>query len=55
MNFYLDWEDVKEMGSGWEASNRGRRLFKIFPPKEGDYLRGEINQGAAIIQGNTVF
>ena len=34
---------------------RGRRLFEIFPSKGGDYSREAINQGTAIIRGNTVF
>ena len=29
-------------------------MFLIFPSKGGDYKREVINQGTAIIQGNTV-
>ena len=33
---------------------RGRRLFQIFPSNGGKYSREEIDQGTAIIRGNTV-
>ena len=33
---------------------RGRRLFKIFPSKVGDYSREAINQGTAIVRGEFV-
>jgi len=41
-------------GEGGWAIIQGRRLFQIIPPKRGDYSRGAINRGAAIIRGNTV-
>ena len=40
-------------GKGWMIIWR-RRLFSIFPSKGSDYLREAINQGTAIIGGNTV-
>ena len=39
---------------GRGAIIRGRRLFEIFPSKEGDYSREAINRGKAIIRSNTV-
>ena len=42
---------------GGEAGGiiEGRRLFKIFPSKGGEYWREAIDRGTAIIRGNTVF
>ena len=57
----LDREGIK----GREKSKRGerggggaiireRRLFQIFPSNGGNYSREAIDQGTAIIRGNTV-
>ena len=43
---------ARRVGGG--AIIRGRQLFQIFPSEGGDYLREVINQGTAIIRGNTV-
>ena len=43
------------MARGGGAIIRGRQLFLIFSSKRGDYSREAINQGTAIIQGNTVY
>ena len=44
------------MARGGEgAIIRGRRLFKIFRSKRGDYSREAINRGTAIIRRNTVY
>ena len=41
-------------GGGGVAIIRERRLFQIFPSKGGKYSREAIDQGTAIIRGNTV-
>ena len=55
----LDREGIK----GREKSKRGerggaiireRRLFQIFPSNGGNYSREAIDQGTAVIRGNTV-
>ena len=41
-------------GGGGGAIIRERRLFQIFPSNGGNYSREAIDQGTAIIRGNTV-
>ena len=53
-----DREGIEERGHGERVGAwgiiEGRRLFQIVPSKGGNYLREAINQGTAIIWGNTV-
>ena len=43
-----------ERGGREGAIIRGRRLFKVFSSKGGDYSKDAINRGTTIIPGNTV-
>ena len=55
---HLDREEIKEReddgGGSWGTIIRGIRSFQTFLSKVGDYSRGAINRGTAVIRGNTV-